>query len=181
MRYLILIVFLGINLVSCATYRAFPKGARENNLTEHYYTDNKTGEQIDMTCGPSKYGTKYFCRTSDDLFYAHIDPYQAVPCQKIEFYGECGNANSGSLWWNFGDNTTSSLKNGWKTYETYGDFKVEIVCTFIDGKTVSATIPVMVSRYQRGTSYSSFPGYWYGGAATEIKPGNTSCPRIELK
>ncbi len=178
MRQIISIVFIALTLVSCATYRALPKSSNftSGGSDEQYYTGD-----VDMMCGASRYSTKYYCRTSDDLFYAHIDPYKAVPCQRIEFYGECGKANSGSLWWNFKDNTTSSLKTGIKTYESSGEFQVEVVCTFIDGSVVSATIPVTITRYPRGGSYSAFPGYWYSGVATDIKTGDTSCPRIELK
>ncbi len=179
MRQIISIVFIALTLASCATYRALPKSSTftSGGSNERYYNN----EGVDIMCEASRYSTKYYCRASNDLFYAHIDPYQTYPCQRIEFYGECGKANSGSLWWNFKDNTTSSLKNGFKTYESSGEFQVEVVCTFIDGNVISATIPVTILQYQRGSSYSAFPGYWYGGVTTDIKTGDTSCPRIELK
>ena len=180
MKYLILIACITVNLVSCATYRALPKGSHASE-TKYIRVTQDPEQDVELICEQSKYGTKSYCRSEDELFYVHIDPYQAVTCQKIEFYGECGKYNSGSLWWNFGDNTTSSLKNGWKTYESAGTFEIEAVCTFVDGTVRSAKLLIDVTSQKRGSTYSSFPGYWYNWDTTEIKTGDTSCPRIELK
>lgn len=168
-------------LQSCATYTALPKGTRSQEYVEETIPSEENDENVQLICAKSKIGTKYYCQSDDELFYVHIDPYKAVTCQKIEFYGECGKSNSGSLWWDFGDETTSSLKMGYKTYQKAGNFSIKAVCTFVDGRQRSAVLKAEVSSQSRGSTYSSFPGYWYNWDVTEIKTGDTSCPRIELK
>lgn len=165
-------VLLSFILSSCATYQALPHSNNNESITN--------GDTI--TCNPTASGQTLYCRTDDGLLLVSITPYQAVRCQTIEFVAQCGgSSNSGVVSWNFGDNVDAYYKKLDKTYARDGVYPVTVVCNKVDGINRVANLKVFIGSNTNGNNYTNFQEYYFSNSVTDVTPGDTSCPRIELK